>query len=74
MRKLSTGDDSTLGNFRDIAFMAFGNESAAVKYLDGLIATQGREAEVIQDETQVICMLAQLHDSPPGNIVVQKIF
>ena len=37
MRKLSTGDDATLGNYRKLATALFGQESKAVKFLDGKI-------------------------------------
>lgn len=34
MRKLSTGQDSTLGNYRDLSAAFFGEDSPQVKFLD----------------------------------------
>ena len=61
MQKLSTGDDSTLGNHRKLAVAAFGEDSAAVKFLDEKIKEQGEDEEVIQDESQVMYLLANIH-------------
>lgn len=38
MIKLSTGVDSTLGNYRDLANAFFGEDSPQVKFLDEKIA------------------------------------
>ncbi|QEM41129.1 hypothetical protein HYP85_gp032 [Pseudomonas phage Zuri] len=61
MNKLSTGDDSTLGNHRKLAIAAFGKDSAAVKFLDDKIKEQGEDEEVIQDEGQMVYLLANIH-------------
>ena len=58
MKKLSTGDDSTLGNYRKLAAVFFGEDSGGVKYLDKKIAEQGEEEEVVADEGQMIYLLA----------------
>jgi len=59
-RKLSTGDDSTLGNYRKLAAAMFGEGSYAVEFLDAKIAEQGADEEVIADEGQMIGVLASL--------------
>lgn len=38
MRKMSTGEDSTLGAHRKMAVAVFGKDSPAVKFLDKKIA------------------------------------
>jgi hypothetical protein len=65
MKKLSTGDDSTLGNYRKLSIEVFGAESPAVAYLDNLIAesSTGEDEEVLSDEAQMIYLLA--HTKPP---------
>jgi hypothetical protein len=59
MIKLSTGDDSTLGNYRRLAAMFYGEASKAVKFLDDKIAAspKGEDEEVLADETQMIYLL-----------------
>lgn len=62
MIKLSTGVDSTLGNYRDLANAFFGEDSPQVKFLDKKIdeSPNGRDEEVIADEGQVLYLLAHL--------------
>ena len=67
MHKLSTGEDSTLKNWRINAVKLWGEDSAAVAYLDALIAKQGDQCEIIQDERQVINMLANLNAKAQTN-------
>lgn len=38
MKKLSTGDDATIGNYLKLATAFFGKESKAVKFLNDKIA------------------------------------
>lgn len=59
MKKLSTGDDSTLGNYRKLSVAFFGEDSGAVKFLDEKIAESpnGEGEEVIADEGQMVMML-----------------
>lgn len=64
MQKLWSGDESTLENWREIARLAFGEESAAVKYLDMKILVDGPHAEVIADMSQMNLLLATIHDHP----------
>lgn len=63
MRKLSTGQDSTLGNYRKMAAAVFGEDSKAVQFLDKKIAESpnGEDEEVIVAESQAVSMLGQLH-------------
>lgn len=65
MIKLSTGDDSTLGSYRKLSAMFFGEDSAAVKFLDAKIAESpsGVNEEVLADERQMINMLVSLKSS-----------
>jgi hypothetical protein len=64
MKKLWSGDDSTLKEWREIARLAFGEESAAVKYLDMKIAEHGPGAEVTEDMNAMNLLLATLNDHP----------
>lgn len=57
MEKLSTGDDSTLGNYRKLSAAVFGEDSNAVKFLDAKIAEQGADEEVVLDEANMIRIL-----------------
>ena len=57
VKKLSTGDESTLGNYRRLAAAFFGEDSKAVQYLDGKIAEEGADAEVLADEGQMVVLL-----------------
>lgn len=71
MNTLSTGQPSTLGVWRDLAVSVFGEDSPATAYLDGKIAEQGVEMEVIADEQQLLHALVTLHrgraQSPGSN-------
>lgn len=62
MKKLSTGDDATLGNYRKLAVMFFGEDSKAVKFLDEKIteSPNGAEEEVIADEGQMVNLLGSM--------------
>lgn len=64
MKKLWSGDDSTLEAWREIARLAFGEESAAVKYLDDRIVQEGPGAEVTEDMSEMNLLLATIHDHP----------
>jgi hypothetical protein len=61
MQKLSNGEDHTLGNNRKLAVIAFGEDSAAVKFLDDKIAVQGADEEIVMSEQQFIGFLKQIH-------------
>ena len=62
MKKLSTGQDSTLGTYRNIAQL-FGDK--AVLYFDARIAgaRNGKDEEVIADETQMTYFMISLASS-----------
>ena len=65
MNKLSTGQDATLGNYRALASMVFGNDSGATKFLDSKIAESpnGRDEEVLADERQMIYLLSAMRQT-----------
>ncbi len=60
MKKLSTGDDSTLGSYLKMSKMFFGEDSGAVKFLESKIEeSPNREnEEVIVEEGQMIYLLS----------------
>lgn len=60
MRKLSTGDDATLGNYRKMAAAVFGEDSKSVKFLDGKIKEQGEDEEVVATEDQMLLLLGTM--------------
>ena len=62
MQKLSTGQDSTLGNWLDLSKVFFGAESAAVRFLERKIAESpnGEAEEIIANEGQLLQVLAGL--------------
>jgi hypothetical protein len=61
MKKLSTGDDATWGNYKKIAIIAFGKNSKPVKYIDERITTNGENSEVLSDETQIFDTLRAIY-------------
>jgi len=63
MKKLSTGQDSTLGEYRKLTVALLGEDSAAIKFLDEKIAESpvGKNDEVITDESQMIYLLTNIH-------------
>ena len=62
MRKISTGEDSTLGTYRKLANIIFGEGNPAVKFIDKKIAESpdGENEEVIADESQMLYLLVGL--------------
>lgn len=62
MHKLSTGQDSTLGNYLILCRAAFGDNSHATENIRKKITNspRGEAEEVLADETQMINMLASL--------------
>lgn len=63
MNKLSTGQDSTLGNYMILTRIFFGEGSKAVAYLQKKIdeSPNGAGEEVIADESQMVHLLGQIH-------------
>jgi hypothetical protein len=59
--KLSTGDESTLGNYRKMAMAVFG-DGKAVAFLDKKIkeSKKGEEEEVIAPESQMVMLLGSI--------------
>ena len=62
MHKLSTGQDSTLGNYLRLAKVVFGSDSKAVEFLNKKIAEapDGENEYVVADESQMIYLLTNL--------------
>jgi hypothetical protein len=52
--KLSTGQDSTLGNWRLLCAAVFGEDSPSVRYFDAKIEDQGADMWVVADEQQMM--------------------
>ncbi len=65
MRKLSTGQDSTLGEYRKLTVALLGEDSPAVKFLDERIAesSSGEKDEVIAAESQMMYLLMNIHSN-----------
>jgi hypothetical protein len=63
MKKLSTGDDSTLGNYLKLSNVFFGENSEASLFLKTKINEQSENSEVIQDEGQMIYLLQSLNQN-----------
>jgi hypothetical protein len=63
MNKMSTGADATLGNYKKMAVIVFGEQSPAVRFLNDKIkeSPNGENEEVIADESQVIYLLGNMH-------------
>lgn len=66
MNKLSTGEDSTLGNHRKMLVAFCGEDNAAVRFLDQKIAESpnGENEEVIADERQMVYLLLSMIGQP----------
>lgn len=66
MKTLSTGQHSTLGNYRVMASALWGESSRAVAFLDKKIADSpnGADEEVIAHEIQVFHLLTQIEYGP----------
>jgi len=62
MFKLSTGDDSTLGNYRKLSAAFFGEDSDAVKFLDKKIleSPNGEKEFVVAPESQMMYLLSTM--------------
>lgn len=60
MKKLSSGHDSTLGNYRKLCVIFFGEKSDATAFIDKKIAEDpdGENGEVIADESQMLYLLS----------------
>ena len=61
-RKLSTGEDSTLGNYRKLCVAVWGERSAPVKFIDHKISESPRGADepVIQSEKEMLELFCNL--------------
>lgn len=65
MNTLSTGQDSTLGNWIRVVQAFFGRDSPALDFLNAEVskATHGIEEEVIAEERQLIKLLWEIHNA-----------
>lgn len=63
MNKLSTGQDSTLGNWLELCKDFFGESSDATTYIEEKImrSPHGANEEVLADESQVLAVLSDMH-------------
>lgn len=52
----------TLGQYRDLFVLIAGEDNRAVKFLDAKIAVQGRDEEVLADESQMLLLLGSMLD------------
>lgn len=60
-RTLSVGMPSTLASYLQLSQIFFGEDSEAYKYIQGLIAEQGPDEEVVADEAQMVNLLMELN-------------
>ena len=62
MKLLSTGDKSTLGNYKKLSILFFGADSEQVAFLNKKISESphGEDEEVIADESQMLFLLSSL--------------
>jgi len=62
MKKLSTGQDSTLGNWLMLTELAFGKNSPQADFLKDKIdeSPNGKDEEVLADEGQLIQVLIDM--------------
>lgn len=51
----------TLGDWKKLSVVLFGDDSEATKFLDEKIAEQGENEKVVADEGQMIYLLVTLH-------------
>lgn len=70
-KKLSTGLDSTLGNYRLLTMAFFGSESKAVAWLDKKIeeAPNGKDEEVIANERQMLAVIVTIHNGASDDFI-----
>lgn len=61
MKKISTGQDSTLRNWIDLSIFAFGEDSPATKFLQEKAEKGSLDEEVIADEGQLLMLLHKLN-------------
>lgn len=52
----------TLGDYRAMAKLLFGEDSEATKFLEKKIAEQGANEEVVAHESQMMILLGTLHE------------
>lgn len=68
MKKMSTGQDSTLENWIVMSTAFFGEDSKATIFLKEKAEKQGMDQEVIADEGQLVAALMEIHTQSQENI------
>lgn len=63
MNRISTGEPSTLEIYLAMCKIMFGSDSRATKFIEEKIkdAPNGKNEEVLTDETQMINLLLEIH-------------
>lgn len=71
MKKLSTGQDSTLANWIELSKAFFGPDSKQTNYLveKAEKAKNGMDEEVIADESQVLYLLLNMDTTKQGEVI-----
>lgn len=58
---LSTGQESTIGNWIDLSSAVFGHDSKQVEFLKSLVTEEsGLDGLILADETQMLHVLANI--------------
>lgn len=68
MKKLSTGQDSTLGNWYKMCAAFFGEKSAPTKFIKSKMDEQGEDTEVIAEEEQLLAALGKMYMNELENL------
>lgn len=63
MQMLSIGMPSTLGSYKKLCDLFFGEDSAQARLINEKIAQYGVDEEVIAEESQMMFLLATLEDN-----------
>lgn len=63
-KALSNGMDNTNDNWREFARLAFGDDSAALKYMDHVIKRDGGDHKPRDTEGTMRLLLSTIHDHP----------
>lgn len=63
-KSLSNGMENTNDNWREFARLAFGDDSAAIKYMDYIIRRDGGDHKPRDTEGTMKLLLSTIHDHP----------
>lgn len=72
MKKLSTGQDSTLGNWYKMCAAFFGENTAPTKFIKNKMDEQGEDTEVIADEGQLLGVLGKMYTNEMEDVNYKK--